>query len=249
MNNAITNTERYLTAIKAVAPCTRMEAQAQVFALYPEWAENKNESAARKDQIAAEIGIRLLIMKKTTRKAARDLGLPYYNTGKVCKHGHIADRRTSKASCVMCDKMHANKRNRMEQHEAVGAGVKVYWPKQACKNGHFSQRRTSKNACLACDKMNSHIRRAKRLQAIPAWSDSRTISKHYEHTDGYELDHIIPLNNKMVCGLHCSANLVKIPRDINRAKSNKWNSDLLSFLLFAGLDSNIIDYMRLDEAW
>ena len=38
----------------------------------------------------------------TTRAEAKAAGLSRYNTGKPCKHGHIADRFTSTANCVVC---------------------------------------------------------------------------------------------------------------------------------------------------
>ena len=38
----------------------------------------------------------------TTRAEAKAAGSPRYNTGKPCKHGHIADRFTSSGTCSEC---------------------------------------------------------------------------------------------------------------------------------------------------
>jgi hypothetical protein len=39
----------------------------------------------------------------------------------------------------------------------------------------------------------------------------------------WHVDHIVPLNNPLVCGLHNEFNLQVIPAVINLQKGNKWN--------------------------
>lgn len=42
----------------------------------------------------------------------------------------------------------------------------------------------------------------------------------------HEVDHIIPLQSDVVCGLHCEMNLRVVTRAINRSKSNRLIEDL-----------------------
>lgn len=65
--------------------------------------------------------------------------------------------------------------------------------------------------------------KAQKLNRTPAWSDLTAIKKFYlECPDGYEVDHIIPLMGKNVCGLHVLDNLQYLKADLNRRKSNKF---------------------------
>lgn len=71
---------------------------------------------------------------------------------------------------------------------------------------------------------------ADKLKATPAWSDLNYISDLYENAKEaskifgipFEVDHIIPLRNSLVCGLHVENNLQVLPRALNRKKSNKF---------------------------
>lgn len=71
-------------------------------------------------------------------------------------------------------------------------------------------------------------RRAKMLRAMPPWVDKGEIAKIYrlcrEITKStgvkHVVDHIVPLNNPLVSGLHCVANLRIIPHSDNNKKRN-----------------------------
>jgi len=67
--------------------------------------------------------------------------------------------------------------------------------------------------------------------ATPSWADYDKIKQIYllaaitREVTGCDVhvDHIIPLNNKVVCGLHVSANLRIIPAEQNFSKGNRFS--------------------------
>jgi len=73
-------------------------------------------------------------------------------------------------------------------------------------------------------------RRKKRDKSMPNWADKEKILAFYVEAQRltvetgiqYEVDHIIPSNHKLVCGLHCEQNLQILPRSENRQKSNNF---------------------------
>jgi len=66
-------------------------------------------------------------------------------------------------------------------------------------------------------------RRARILRATPKWADLNAIKEFYKNCpEGYEVDHIIPLQGKNISGLHVIGNLQYLPKSINRKKSNKY---------------------------
>jgi len=72
-------------------------------------------------------------------------------------------------------------------------------------------------------------RRAATLQATPPWCDLAGIvaiyreAQHLSAITGidHDVDHIVPLSGKNVCGLHVPINLQIIPSSANRRKLNK----------------------------
>jgi hypothetical protein len=80
-------------------------------------------------------------------------------------------------------------------------------------------------------------RRAKTLQAIPKWYssfDDFVLKEAYELCKlrkellgiDYEVDHIVPLQGKTVCGLHWHKNWAVIPKHENRSKGNRYDNTI-----------------------
>lgn len=74
-------------------------------------------------------------------------------------------------------------------------------------------------------------RRAKKLQATPTWSDNEVVLEYYraaralnmDNTFGikWHVDHIVPLNHPLVCGLHSHTNMQLLPAAENLSKGNR----------------------------
>ena len=77
-------------------------------------------------------------------------------------------------------------------------------------------------------------RYAGKLKAVPSWVELATLSRIYEEARQlsqdtgiqHHVDHIVPLQSKFVCGLHCQANLQIITAEENRRKNNRWWPDM-----------------------
>lgn len=71
----------------------------------------------------------------------------------------------------------------------------------------------------------SKYRANKHLALVP-WADTDEIKAIYDNCpEGKEVDHIIPIQGTIVCGLHCKHNLQYLPVSDNRSKSNKFDTE------------------------
>lgn len=66
--------------------------------------------------------------------------------------------------------------------------------------------------------------KAAKRRATPPWADLEAIRRIYEAASaaGLEVDHEVPLQGRLVCGLHVENNLRAIPAHVNRRKSSKF---------------------------
>lgn len=74
------------------------------------------------------------------------------------------------------------------------------------------------------DKINAHTAcRRKRVQRnTPSWVSMKEIRDFYlQCPKGFHVDHIVPLNGKLVSGLHVLGNLQYLPASENMSKGNR----------------------------
>ena len=76
-------------------------------------------------------------------------------------------------------------------------------------------------------------RRAAKLQATPPWADVVYIKSIYEKAAeaGMHVDHIIPLQGELVCGLHVECNLQLITPAENSSKGNRFDGETYVHIL------------------
>ncbi len=103
--------------------------------------------------------------------------------------------------------------------------------KECARN--WARKNPDKKSITSPEKRNAITakRRSVKLKAIPIWFDdlddltikeAHSLAKLREKITGikWHVDHIIPLQGKKVCGLHCWNNVQVIPAKTNLSKSN-----------------------------
>lgn len=83
-------------------------------------------------------------------------------------------------------------------------------------------------------KNKGHVRHLSRLRksmvkrATPNWFEFEMVKKIYDMSFvyGFDVDHIVPITSKLVCGLHCHANLQLLHKSINSSKKNLYWPDM-----------------------
>lgn len=184
-----------------------------------------------------------------TRDQAKELGLKRYYTGLPCKHGHFAERYVCNSQCCECvlerwkKGQEKESLRRRKRREANPAWERAYHAAYREKNHEQSLVKVRKWRAGNHKRIreynreyhsnNPHVfraiaaaRRARKLQAQPGWSELAEIKRLFaSRPEGFHIDHGIPLQHPLVCGLHVPCNLEAIPNAQNLAKSNHFDPD------------------------
>jgi hypothetical protein len=114
------------------------------------------------------------------------------------------------------------KRRREKLGPPKKGGRRLFSAEESAKRDRESKRRWEKNN-YARVLAKTRAYQAKKLNAIPKWADRMAIEAIYEEArrTGSHVDHIVPLQSKIVCGLHCEANLQILTPLENWSKNNR----------------------------
>lgn len=121
--------------------------------------------------------------------------------------------------CRSCLKEYRKLKNkeRVEYNKRFKEQNKLYQKMYKKLNPHISQ-------------FHNNLRRSRKLNATPDWIDLTAIKMIYKQCEDlnktsdekYVVDHVIPLTNEFVCGLHVHHNLQIITENENLIKGNKF---------------------------
>jgi hypothetical protein len=181
-------------------------------------------------------------MEIKSRNQAVQSGDVHYFTGKPCHKGHVAYRFTKTGHCNDCTternrsdkKVEYRKEYKRKNYEAILDKNRALYAKNPEKYRRYNREYQEKNYDTLRPKNSARTmkRIAAKIQRTPSWLD---LDDHWMIEQAYELahlrksitgfswdvDHIVPLQGKLVSGLHVPWNLQVIPASENRSKGNK----------------------------
>lgn len=178
-----------------------------------------------------------------SRAEAKSRGELRYFTGKPCRNGHVCERLTSWATCLICHRhkearrrennVERLKRWRAESRDRLNRAEKnLAWRKTNAevldekRKAYQRANRGKLNAATAL-----YFCRKKR--AAPKWIDRVKLREVYVNCpSGHHVDHIVPLKHDLVCGLHVPWNLQYLTPSENSRKKNLQTLEQLQPLAF-----------------
>jgi hypothetical protein len=158
-------------------------------------------------------------MKLVSRKEAIESGLQRYFTGTSCKQGHICERRVSSYECLECHP-------EIEPKKYSASWYKKYPNYVKEENEKYDRTRPKhwigkESPDYWKTKVLAHKIRAEKLNRLPRWSNQERIAEIIKAMpENMTLDHIVPLQNDIVSGLHVPENLQYLTGRENSLKSN-----------------------------
>lgn len=180
---------------------------------------------------------------------AKKRNLKYYFTGKLCKNNNIAPRRVNNSNCICleCNKERANytKSYRNDHPEECKEAVASWGKENPEKKKESTKKSKQKKPEYYLQQrrgwrennrpvVREYQKRYKtiKINATPPWYSELDSFVYQECQDlamkrelllglKWNVDHMVPLQNPNVVGLHVWNNFQCIPQNMNNSKRNK----------------------------
>ncbi|HLO98683.1 MAG TPA: hypothetical protein VK171_08825 [Fimbriimonas sp.] len=174
-----------------------------------------------------------------TKKEAIEKGFKRYSDGKPCRHGHVADKRASTGECWECRRLNFKKWTEKNKDEIIAKRlaykkehaerIKEQRAKNYRDNIERERKRNKKynseNPWIRKSVKAVRKRGMKRAKPrVVSWSEIATVYK-LASSSGKTVDHIVPLFNPVVCGLHVPWNMQLMSLEDNLRKSWKFDQE------------------------
>lgn len=163
-------------------------------------------------------------MASSTRSEAIATGDPRYFTGRPCKHGHIAER-TQQGCCTVC--LSGHRADWRAANRSRELSVNAEWRKN--NRDRFREMVSDWNdRNPGARAAHCRERQARKRNATPKWltrEQRRHMKQFYilaaQANEPVHVDHIVPLDGRLVCGLHVPWNLQLLGAIPNMQKGSK----------------------------
>ena len=190
----------------------------------------------------------LAFLPRTKREAVAS-DSEYFFTGEPCRNGHIGPRKAfrNRSKCVECLRRGSVRGSAryVSKHREVVLAKAAEYQKRLRANGrdwaarnpeqHSEMKSLWKKENPALVRASAMKRKAVMLQAMPPWlspSQIEEIEARYAEAVAvsratgvpHEVDHIVPLQGRTVCGLHVPWNLRVIPATVNNRRPRIWDA-------------------------
>jgi hypothetical protein len=152
-----------------------------------------------------------LTLEIIDRPTALALGRTHYYTGKPCKYGHLSIRNTNSKQCMVCQRRLRKewRDNHPEQNKELKRLERLRNKAYYNSKDDVRKRQLSNRALWESDKV------------LQVYKERDSLNKEAGFIK-YHVDHIVPLNNTFVTGLHVPSNLQILESKANLQKSNSF---------------------------
>jgi hypothetical protein len=154
----------------------------------------------------------------------------YYQLNKERIKARVSERRLSNVERIREE----NKRYREENLDLIKAKKAEYYRRNKEKINRKNIEWSKHNRDPAKRAFYEAGRRSRKKLAQPTWASKQKIQNIYKQAklladnsgEDWQVDHIVPLQSKFVCGLHCEANLQVFKKLDNLSKGNRHWPDM-----------------------